>query len=352
LVDHFQIYEHDPLTKRIELRLDSLSKHLRQVDIPLKRSGYFVVSAVTKSAMTANSLPYYVHVPDSLPPIAPVFLEGRIDFSGRVYLYWKHADESDVFGYHVYRSSDTSDFICVSAQILNEPTYIDSIALNTEDANIYYRVVAIDRSFNPSPYSPILILKRPDIVSPTPPTFSAVNYDSLGATLKWYRSASNDVANYVMYSRVDGDSIWKQHGELRHTDSSYFFNNRIGSHKLSFTLVTRDDAGLESDPATPVTVHCVVKRPVAVTEMFSVLDSREKKIGLFWEYPPAAPVDFLLYKSINGSQAQLFRRLSSADRTFQDQFDRNDRLITYAFAVVDVKSGQRSKLSTPIIIEP
>jgi len=69
--------------------------------------------------------------------------------------------------------------------------YIDTVNVRTFSKNVYYKVTALDKRYNQSLYSDVLVLKRPDKIPPTSPVFESYTQRNDSIFLKWIKSSSH-----------------------------------------------------------------------------------------------------------------------------------------------------------------
>lgn len=122
-------------------------------EIPVKVKNKFVYKIVSVDSSynrSKHSSLSVVQLPDVTPPQSPFLKNIHTDHS-KIKLSWLPYHESDLAGYHVYRSveEDSSKYAKVNKEL------IDAQAISYEDVNepgqvYYYYVVAVDQSGNVS----------------------------------------------------------------------------------------------------------------------------------------------------------------------------------------------------------
>src|SRR5690606_3972221 len=128
---------------------------------------FYIVAAVDTAGNNSMSLTTYGHLIDSIAPSAPTGLKGVVDTSGLVHLSWNSSIEPDLLGYTLQFSNDSSHvFTTLTNKPIADTFYTDTIMISSLTEHVYYRLIAVDRSFNYSEASPFLGLIKPDIVPP------------------------------------------------------------------------------------------------------------------------------------------------------------------------------------------
>lgn len=347
----FSLQRMDVKSKRTSIVRDSISVNERSIkDKHPRATNYYVLVAHDRHGRQNGSFPYLVQLEDSIPPEPPVDLKGKIDTTGVVTISWEPNDEADLHGYIIYRSNFLSEeFLQVSKTIGEEPLFVDSISLLNLTETIHYRVVALDRRFNPSGFSEILTLKKPDKIPPSAPVLKSIRNDSLGIYLEWAESASEDVRSHLVYRRSDQETEWTLvHIGNSLQNSKHFLD--IGSlhgKYYEYTIIAVDDDGLESTASKVVGL----KRPNK--EQRAPISSIDYKISsdsifLRWTYDYPDTQSFRVYLKYGESFA-LYQEVIEKSCVLKISDSRNSRL--EFFLVARFKNGEMSKHSKIVAIE-
>ncbi len=313
-------------------------------------NNYYIVLAVDTAGNLSSSMPQYVHLIDSIPPAPPTGLIARVDTTGILTLRWHSNQEPDLLGYRVYRANQLDHtFTLETGFPLADTVFVDTLNLNTLTEAIYYRVVALDRNYNPSaPSEPVRVL-LPDRVPPVSPLFTRVTPTDSSVILEWIPSSSPDVVRVYLYRKRPNEIIWQEIAVLDSTARRYEDTTVQPERRYFYTLRAEDDAGNLSRPAPPVQARPYVKtlRP-PVTRLRARYDARQRAIQLTWSYTHARPHWFVVFRAV---EDQPLRRYQSAGR-FTQFLDMD--LIgpgTYRYAVqVYFEDGGISPLSEPVTV--
>src|SRR5690606_1035903 len=144
---------------------------------------------------------------DSIPPIAPVGLEGVIDSLGVVTVSWQANTEKDILGYRVFRKNIEKEEpvqLTVSPTELN--SYSDTVQLKSLNGKVYYSVIAVDKRYNQSEFSKSLALEKPDVVPPSSPIFTKYSIEKGSVQLQWEPSPEEN-ATHNLYKKNITDDI-------------------------------------------------------------------------------------------------------------------------------------------------
>ncbi|MFB6280296.1 MAG: FG-GAP-like repeat-containing protein [Salinibacter sp.] len=140
----------------------------------------------------------YENKGDAIVPTPPTGLTTSAGYQ-QVHLTWNESAESDLAGYHLYRSTssftDTTDATRVDTDLLSDTTYTDTGLTN--GTTYYYRVVAVDASYNQSGISNEASA-TPTTTPSSPPSLSAAaSTDRI--QIQWRPSPSENVAGYEVF---------------------------------------------------------------------------------------------------------------------------------------------------------
>ncbi|QCX40673.1 hypothetical protein FF125_20330 [Aureibaculum algae] len=313
----------------------------------LKPSNYFKLKAISNHGETSLSSPHFVQPIDSVPPLKPEDLIGRIDTFGVVTLTWKSNTEEDLKGYKIFRADRTNqEFTMLNKYSVVAQSYTDTINLKTFSKNVYYKITALDGHYNQSEYSEIVILQRPDKVPPTSPVFDSYSQENGQVYLKWTKSSSDDVANELIYRTMANTDKWEKIYETETDTTSFFIDDKItpGSNYL-YTMIAVDNSGLESPPSPPLSIKMIkeLAKP-EVKGLYATIDRDNKQIQLFWRYNEADVFEFLIYKKKKDGTYTLFRTATAAEKELVDvELNPNT---TYYYGIKAVfKDGSVSKWS-------
>jgi fibronectin type 3 domain-containing protein len=285
-------------------------------------ANYYRIKGITKSGKAIYSFPYFAQLIDSMPPAVPIGLAGKVDSTGVVSLHWTANTEKDLRGYRVFRAnSNKEEFIEVTSEILARPQFIDTITLHTLTSNVFYKVIAVDKNYNPSEYSPYLMLKRPDTIAPSRPLITkAYRSDSLHAiVLEWINSSSHDVVKYTLNSINTKDSSRKQVAvwDTASKRESYTDTALVMGNTYYYELIAYDDTGNQAKEVSGDIWFETGKRP-AVKSFKGIVNQEKKQVELSWQYNQPEVKQYRIYRAKNDLPFILF---TTADGSKQQWID-------------------------------
>ncbi|MFT7900247.1 hypothetical protein VBY74_09710 [Tenacibaculum ascidiaceicola] len=328
--------------------IDNISKNKRSIKIEnLQAINYYKIVAVGNNGGTRESFPKMVQPDDSTPPAVPTMLNGTIDSLGVVRLQWKQNTEIDFLGYRIFKANlKTDEFTQVTFEPIPNSVFIDTINIKTLNKKIYYKIQAFDKRYNPSEFSEVLELNRPDIVPPTAPVFTSFKSDKGRVEIKWISSTSNDAQSTVIYRKEKGvKEPWQMLKSLPLLQNKFIDETGIVGKTYLYTALTIDESGLESEPIAPLKITVLDNSPKPSIERFTGYVNREERyIELNWNYKETNTKEFVLYKAEEGKKPTMYKVFKADTNKFKD---RNLLINTkYTFLIQAIfESGAKSPLN-------
>ncbi len=312
----------------------------------LKPINYFKIVAIGTDGTKRESFPKMIQPDDSTPPAIPTLITGDIDSLGVVRLQWKQNIEADFLGYRVFRANLKDDeFTQITFEPISNNTIIDTINIKTLNKKIYYKIQALDKRYNPSNFSKVIALNRPDIVPPSQPVFTSFKVEGNEVLLKWVTSASKDAVNTVVYRKERGSKLpWKFIKSLALPKNSYVDANTEPGKNYLYTILTVDESGLESEPVRPlkITISDNLPKP-PITKFTHTINREQEFIQLDWRYTVKNVEEFILYKGEEQKQPTLYKIFDKKENSFKDKNLLINTKYTYLLQAV-FSSGAKSPI--------
>ena len=315
------------------------------ITTPLKEGGrYYVVVSVDTAKNVQQSMPAYVFVPDDIPPVKPQKLSGNIDMNGLVMLTWPMGPDKDLNGYRVYRGSERKGTYLAITGTIQDTSFTDTITLNTLNEYVFYKIVAIDHSYNNSEYSDALQLEIPDTIAPVTPVFKKYIVTDSTVYLEWNKSSSTDVVKQTL-SRREKNGEWNVIMKFDKAASSYTDINVSKNKMYEYTLIAEDDAGLRSYVSEPVKIK-VFDPGISdnISGFNAGLSEDKQSVELSWKPLNNKTGNILIYRSFNGSALSMYASVDAEDVKYTDTGTKQKGEYKYAVRVV-YKNGSKSIMS-------
>lgn len=294
------------------------------------------------------SFPYLAQLADETPPTAPVGLTGKVDSTGLVTLNWQPNKDPDIYGYRVYRANSLKEeFREITPQTLLQPTLTDTISVNTLTRKVYYRVVALDRSYNPSAYSEPLTLIRPDRIAPVAPVFKTAQLKGDTVRLHWINSSSDDVARYRLYRKENEQLVQLSEWPVRQARNTYADKGLQLGQTYQYVLQAVDSAGNTSQVISHQIRYETGIRPVVVPTL--ALDRSKSLVRLAWKYTQPGVTKFIVYRAREKQPIAIFQTLNPDATQLEDTSVTVGNTYTY-YIKAFFKGGMQSVMSKPLSI--
>ncbi len=342
---NFQPLTPKPLAKNVFKYIDNVSQ---------QEEVYYLVGAVDTAGNVAFSLPQMVILIDTMPPSIPKGLSGTIDSNCVVTLKWNMGNEWNLFGYRILRANDPNhEFQQLTGEVWTDTVFIDTININTLSRYVYYRIAAVNTRYQHSELSPILALKRPDMIRPLAAEFSNVFVTDSSITLEWIASPSEDVAYQKLFRRKQGESLWRQIDSLSRDKASFVDYNVEKSVTYDYTIVTVDSSRLESAMSFPVSgrPYDIGKRN-PVSNLIARYDEKNSTVILNWEYnnSPKEKYWFVIYRGKDRNNMFELKSVDNSVRNYSDKAISVKTKYYYSVAVMTSFGGQSEKVFVEIDI--
>lgn len=309
-------------------------------------TNYYRVKAVGKNGERSASFPTLYQLEDSIPPLPPVGVTGIIDTAGVVTLSWKSNTESDLYGYRVYRSNfATAEFSQVTHEPLDSTGFREQLPLQNLTRSIYYKIQAIDSRFNPSGYSAVVRLMKPDIVPPVAPVIKSWKANQDKISIAWTPSASQDVAKYELKIKTAVDSgmaalQFKTGSKLEHT----YTNLPSGKYQISVTAI---DSSNNQSVSKPLLVDVIGTAPKSIEGIRATADRTNRVVIITWKTTPPNAQKILVYRAEKDKSPTLLKSLPIDSNTWQDDRVSMNTAYAYYFKVI-FTNGNESELTGPV----
>jgi uncharacterized protein len=328
-----------------------LSKKDREFDLgALTSSCYIQVKAVAKSGdELSQSFPWFIHIEDNNPPAAPTGIKGTIKDS-QISLTWIANKETDIEGYRVFSShSEKSEYVEVTKSILSTPAFVETLSAGEMNKKIWIKVVAVDQSFNISPYSAPITLSLPDAIAPTAPVFTIVTNDDKKIKLEWIPGYGNDVVRHTLTRSSREDTAWIRLKDFSKKDDPQFSDNNLTTGTIyKYKISAFDSAGNSASVVSKdVAFGGGVKK--SVTDLTAFINRDTKVVKLTWKYShPAKKV--LIYRMKNDEKISLYQQLDGSISEFEDKLIQINNKYTYRIQMV-IDHESRTELSEELKVQ-
>jgi hypothetical protein len=316
-------------------------------DAPPTTNSYYCLRVIDKAGTErAVSFPYLVQLEDNTPPAAPVGITGKVSPKGVATLAWPASAEADLLGYRVFKANRADEeFVEVTQEILPKPAFTDSVNLQTLTRQVCYKVVAVDRNYNPSEYSAPLELQRPDLVPPAAAQFRRVEQRGDTIRLEWDNSPSDDVVRCELYRQEKATTAALRLREWSPKDGATVYEDARAYPGQTYRYLIKlfDGAGNVTESVSKDFYYETGIRP-PVTNWRVTVDRTQKRIVLDWQYAQLEATQCQIYRARAGEPLRLYKTLPGNPGEFVDK----DLAVNNAYVYkirLNGKGGVQTQLS-------
>ena len=250
--------------------------------------------------------PYYISGTDTLPPSPPIINKAEINNQG-LQISWEASKESDIKGYRLYRSIHKNGrFSELSGLLISGTAYTDTTTYQYNGDTLYYQLLAEDRMYNQSGFSPVYSFVLPDKTPPSAPAILSAHSTEKGIKLEFPQPTVTKTIEWRLYRHADYESKWMLINPFAHISSTFTDSLVQDNHYYQYTLVAIDANGNESEPASPIGIHFRNQhKTVEIQHFTGKADRKNRLIKLEWEYAKEGAT-FRIYKAENNEPLRLY----------------------------------------------
>lgn len=340
--------ENSPLTPLVKQPLGKAAReYIDETANPYEKA-FYKVMAIDTARNVNPSLPAFCIFKDVKGPAKPKNLQGYIDTTGFVRVIWDPNAEPDLLGYAVLMANQADHIFTVrTSSYLPTSVFDDQTTLQTLSKKLYYRVIAYDKNYNPSPPSDILELARPDKVPPTSPVINGYTASDTAIQIRWVASISEDVREQILFKRRAITENWRQVSKLNPTQTAYTDQDVKADTDYSYMLIAVDSAGLRSPESFPLNTSTLQIIPRPVQQLTAKIGVNGSSVTLNWKHPDQY-ARYIIYRSSIPNPLHSYNAVNR-EQTFTDKAVQKGQ---YEYAVkVIYQDGRESGLSNRVKID-
>jgi hypothetical protein len=297
--------------------------------------GVFIyrIAAVDSSGNEGLSFPAVGEVLDIFPPAQPTGLQVMAD-TGKIALSWNANQEKDLMGYRVYRTVGNNrddNYVLLNTKVVTETQFTDSLPVNAKNF-FFYKIAALDSSYNKSEYSTPRSARMPDVIAPRAPFIINVAQEQTAIRITWLNNAESDLAGYHIYRFQPEDSA----GTLQRLNLAtiqagmHLFTDNWTTPNTAYRyyLTAIDSSENVSPPSTPYDGKIIAEETCPL-EIKAVKTSVKKNgtVVISWHISVENVEDFqgsILYRKSPPTNTYTPINTLSTDTKYTDKFNDND----------------------------
>jgi hypothetical protein len=313
-------------------------------------TNYYRIKALGKGGEKSFSFPALYQLEDSIPPLQPTGLIGFIDTTGRVTLHWNKNAEDDLNGYRVFRSNfQNSEFSQITSEPVDTTEFKETIPLQNLTREMYYKIQAIDTRFNPSGYSKILKLLKPDVVPPVAPVIKEWKASGDKLLLNWIPSPSKDVSLHTLEIRRANENSWMITKSFGVNDKMQYEYASLKTGSYEFVIDAIDSSKNTSSSKTlKVNITGGIRK--SIENIKATPNRTDKNIVLTWKYDEPDAEKILVYRAEGSGTVTLYKSIAALNKQFTDEKVAINTEYSYYLKVV-FKNGQESGFGEKVAVK-
>lgn len=244
------------------------------------------------------------YVEDAKAPSAPLSIDA-FSVTGKLTLKWAATKDTDVVGYHVYRTLDSNytRLIRVNHMPISGLEFIQKFE-EENSSTFYYCVQAEDRSGNRSKYSPLVRTQLPDVTPPNRPVLKPLAIRKQRTIIQWHRNPERDLKGYEISILGKKNTVLAILG----ADAMHFEVNDSLAGKRSFSIVAIDHSDNKSKAS--ILENVMISQP-PYTGTFTALKckgrNKNKSIEIEWKFDSPQVMGYTILGTLSSISHQLIQ---------------------------------------------
>lgn len=278
-------------------------------------SNYVMVAAYDKAKGEYLSMPRFIQITDTIPPMPPTGLKGIMDENGLLKLDWNVSPETDVRGYRVYYTTDKHrEYTNLTNKPIPENHFEHKFPLNWLNRHIYVAVLAEDLFYNYSGFSDTVAIKMTDTLPPVSAKFRSYESTDSAICITWVNSSSPDLmtTKLIRYSGSKVDTLLRvNEGETNFCDA-----NVESDVQYFYVIETADSAGNKSYSSR---VSAYGKhQPMSVSLKVAYSEAKGGNL-LEWDINGKQQVAVSIYRSADNGKIGLYKTIETDECMYVDK---------------------------------
>jgi len=296
---------------------------------------YFRVEAVNSVDIPTPSLLAPVTLLDDIPPVPVTGLTAEAN-AGYIDLKWNANTEKDLEGYVLFRSikGDNEHYERITTEPLTRAKFRNELDKRYKN-EFFYKVAAVDNSYNMSALSERVSAIMPDVIAPEVPTVFKVNLTTEGNKIQWFPSLGDDLKGYEVY-RCNGEDTTKCENItsklLAANINEYLDTEAEKGTNVGYKVLAEDLAGNRSGMSNTFIIK--TKKDAitgeAITRVKANYNARQKVTIVKWNKPkPAEVKGAMVYRKTGEGRYVPISSLLKIEDEYRDEKIKMGNTYTY-----------------------
>lgn len=255
--------------------------------VPAPGPYYYYVASHDEFGNEGNSRLVFEEVADVQPPAVPQNLVIESD-TALLKLSWVANTEPDLQGYMIYRTvgaNKDGNFVLLNADPIKENQFEQPLPRNVK-STFYYKILAIDTSYNKSDYTNVVSGFIPDVVAPERPVIKYLSYEEDNIKIHWVPNVDLDLMGYHVYRNDTAESEEFNRLNVNVLEGyveAYTDRNARPNTTYQYYIEAVDSVGNRSQPSELAHGYLLAKsRPIEINNVRIRYHKRKKTNTLEW----------------------------------------------------------------------
>lgn len=310
LIDSFVLELSEDDKDNYKELITGIGKTDRQIRVPdILSTNYFVVAAHTPDGKKLRSFSALVQKVDTIPPAVPVGLTAIADSTGCVRLSWQPNSDADIYGYRIFRGqTEGEELIPLNDVAVRETAFVDTVNVRSLNSHVYYAITALDERYNQSDLCPIIEVRKPEFIPPTPPFIREIKVMNGKNEICWVSGQESTLAGFDVYRRAAQDTLFEKIAGIEGAEiNSYEDMQVVNNQEYTYQVKSRTVGGLVSDASPEYRVKAINKTDGKDVKTQFTLTPQRSKVEISWATSATDIINIQLYKKSEGGTLGLIK---------------------------------------------
>lgn len=310
LIDSFVLELSEDDKDNYKELITGINKTDRQIRVPdILSTNYFVVAAHTPDGKKLRSFSALVQKVDTIPPAVPVGLTAIADSTGCVRLSWQPNSDADIYGYRIFRGqTEGEELIPLNDVAVRETAFVDTVNVRSLNSHVYYAITALDERYNQSDLCPVIEVRKPEFIPPTPPFIREIKVMNGKNEICWVSGQESTLAGFDVYRRAAQDTLFEKIAGIEGAEiNSYEDMQVVNNQEYTYQVKSRTVGGLVSDASPEYSVKAINKTDGKDVKTQFTLTPQRSKVEVSWAVSATDIISIQLYKKSEGGTFGLIK---------------------------------------------
>lgn len=310
LIDSFVLELSEDDKDNYKELITGINKTDRQIRVPdILSTNYFVVAAHTPDGKKLRSFSALVQKVDTIPPGVPVGLTAIADSTGCVRLSWQPNSDADIYGYRIFRGqTEGEELIPLNDVAVRETVFVDTVNVRSLNSHVYYAISALDGRYNQSDLCPVIEVRKPEFIPPTPPFIREIKVMNGKNEICWVSGQESTLAGFDVYRRAAQDTLSEKIAGIEGAEINCYEDMQVvNNQEYTYQVKSRTVGGLVSDASPEYRVKAINKTDGKDVKTQFTLTPQRSKVEISWATSATDIISIQLYKKSEGGTFGLIK---------------------------------------------